>query len=362
MRIADWIAEIYGYRLQVTGYRLQVAGLRVTKMQRIPKTMKALQVTLPRSFEQVEIPVPRISQEQQNWVLVRTAWVSMCGSDMPFFTGKKRYRSYPLAPGAPIHECVGEIVESGSELFRPGDRVLSVPEGDQGLAEFFLAHDSKTLRLAAEIEDPGAACIIQPLSTVLNAMDRLGDIRGRSVAVMGLGSIGLLFCRLAAERRASRIVGIDPCADRCRFAETLGATKTICQTGIEVVHAARVAPAAWDPPDICIEAVGHQMDTLNDCLELVRKRGTVLAFGVPDHPVYALEYEVFFRKNAMLIATVTPDWAEYLPKAQDLFLANSKDLTRFITHRLPIRDAEKAFAMYELHTDGIIKAAIDARF
>ncbi len=45
--------------------------------------------------------------------------------------------------------------------------------------------------------------------------------------------------------------------------------------------------------------------------------GTVLAFGVPDHPVYAMEYETFFRKNAILMATVTPDWAEYLAKARD---------------------------------------------
>ena len=80
----------------------------------------------------------------------------------------------------------------------------------------------------------------------------------------------------------------------------------------------RTSPKEWIPPDICIEAVGHQMDTINDCLELVRKYGTVVAFGVPDHPVYALEYETFFRKNAVLMGTVTPDWAEYLPKARRL--------------------------------------------
>ena len=102
------------------------------------------------------------------------------------------------------------------------------------------------------------------------------------------------------------------------------------------------------------------MDTVNDCLELVEKRGTVMAFGVPDHPVYALEYETFFRKNAVLMATVTPDWAEYLLKAQELYLANSEELSRFATHRMPIRDAEKAFGMYERHEDGIIKAVLDA--
>ena len=284
--------------------------------------MKALQVTRPRLFELKEIPVPQLPAEGEARVLVRTAWVSMCGSDIPFFTGNKRYRSYPLAPGAPMHECVGEVVESTSEKFRPGDAVLSIPEGDQGLAEFFVAQASKTVPLDCDMDDPGAACIIQPLSTVMNAMDRLGDLNGKSVAVMGLGSIGLLFCWLAKRGGARSVVGIDPVRERCRFAETLGATRTICGRGIEAVQMMRASPEEWIPPDICIEAVGHQMDTINDCLELVRKYGTVVAFGVPDHPVYALEYEIFFRKNAMLMGTVTPDWAEYLPKARELFMAN----------------------------------------
>jgi L-iditol 2-dehydrogenase len=284
----------------------------------------------------------------------------MCGSDIPFFNGRKRSRSYPLAPGAPIHECVGEVVESASELFRPGDRVLSIPDGDQGLAEYFLARTARTIKLKADVADFGAACIIQPLSTVMNAMDRMGDIRGKSFAVVGLGSIGLFFCWLAAKKGAHAVIGIDPCAFRCRFAESLGVTSTICRNSIEVVHKARMAPDEWNAPDICVEAVGHQMDTINDCLELVRKRGAVIAFGVPDHTVYALEYETFFRKNAVLMSTVTPEWVEYLSKAQDIFLENTGELLKFVTHRLPIREAEKAFGMYERHEDGIIKAVLDA--
>jgi len=322
--------------------------------------MRALQVVSPRSFKRIEIPVPQLPPDNRDSVLIKTNSVSMCGSDIPFFTGNKRFRPYPMAPGAPIHECVGEVAESASEMFRPGDRVLAIPDGDQGLAEYFVAQASKTISLNPDIGDLGAACIIQPLSTVMNAIDRLGDLRGKSVAVMGLGSIGLMLCWLAQKGGASVVTGIDPYACRCRAAEILGATRTICHRGIEVVHRARAVPNEWNPPDICIEAVGHQMDTINDCLELVRKYGTVVAFGVPDHPVYALEYEIFFRKNAQLIATVTPDWKEYLAKAQEVFQANKDELSRLVTHRLPIRDAEKAFILYERHEDGMIKAALDA--
>jgi threonine dehydrogenase-like Zn-dependent dehydrogenase len=82
---------------------------------------------------------------------------------------------------------------------------------------------------------------------------------------------------------------------------------------------------------------------------------------VPDHPVYALEYETFFRKNAVLMGTVTPDWAEYLPKARELFIANRDELSQLVTHRLSIREAAKAFKMYEQHDDGIVKAVLDVR-
>jgi threonine dehydrogenase-like Zn-dependent dehydrogenase len=60
--------------------------------------MKALQVTRPRLFELKDITTPQFPADGEARVLVRTHWVSMCGSDIPFFTGNKRYRSYPHAP------------------------------------------------------------------------------------------------------------------------------------------------------------------------------------------------------------------------------------------------------------------------
>ena len=322
--------------------------------------MKALQVIQPRSFATVEIPIPHLEASIPGQVLVRTAWVSMCGSDIPFFSGSKRYQSYPLPWGAHVHECVGEVVNSTSDRFKVGDWVVAIPENDQGLAEFFVAQASKGVWLPDELEEKSDFCLIQPLSTVLNAVDRLGDISGRSVAVVGLGSIGLIFCWLLKKRGAGQIIGIDPIDWRCQAAEGLGADKTYLGRSIEVVHLARQYPNQWETPEICIEAVGHQMETLNDLFELIQKQGTVVAFGVPDHLVYAIEFETFFRKNAHLVAAVTPDWQEYLQKSRDLFLKYRDELTPIITHRFPIREAENAFTIYESHQDGILKAVIDA--
>ena len=325
-------------------------------------SMKALQVTRPRTFELVEAPIPDLETVGPNHILVQPRWVSLCGSDIPFFTGSKRFKSYPLAPGAPIHECTGKVIKSTSPLFQPGDQVVAIPEGDRGLAEFFVARSTKSVKLPEELDEQGASCLIQPLSTVINAMDRLGSVDGKSVAIVGLGSIGLFFCWLLKQRGATQITGIDPSSQRCRVAETLGASRTFAYRSMEVLHTVRNGTIQWDLPDICIEAVGHQMDTLNDCLEMVCQRGTVVAFGVPDHPVYAIEYETFFRKNAHLIAVVTPEWSEYLLKARDLFLENRNALERLVTHRLQIQEAAKTFTLYERHEDGILKALIDTTY
>ena len=49
--------------------------------------------------------------------------------------------------------------------------------------------------------------------------------------------------------------------------------------------------------DLVVEMVGHQTETINDCLDLVKRGGTILAFGVPDDNNYNFRYGDFFRQN-----------------------------------------------------------------
>jgi len=322
--------------------------------------MKALQVIQPRTFSKIEVPSPKLSKDSIDQILVSTKWISMCGSDIPFFTGSKRHQAFPLPWGSRVHECVGQVVESKSDRFNEGDWVVAIPEDDQGLAEFYIALGTKAVRLPEELQEKSDCCLIQPLSTVINGVDRLGDIQGKSFVVVGLGSIGLFFCWLLKKRGAGQITGIDPIKERCQMAREFGVDQIYPMRSIEVVHLARQKPDQWSPPEICIEAVGHQTATLNDSFELVQKQGTVLVFGVPDQLVYSIEFEIFFRKNLHLLAVVTPDWQEYLKIAVELYEKYRGELSALITHRFNISDAEEAFELYDQHGDGILKAIIDA--
>lgn len=323
------------------------------------RLMPALQMCRPRTFVPVQVPIPAPDSLPGPAILVRTFCVSLCGSDIPKFTGSKRLFGYPLPPGSSAHECLGQVVESTSDKFAPGDWVIALPEADKGLAQFFVSTDAKAVKLPSDVATEEANTLIQPLCTVVNGFDRLPQVAGKTVVVIGLGSIGLMFTWLL-HREGAHVVGIDPCEWRCELAQGLGAASVYPMRSIELVHAVRQGLSGWETPDIIVEAVGHQTETINDCFELVKRRGTVLAFGVPDQNVYPIEYEIFFRKNAHLIAAVTPDWSAYLLKARDLFLSCRSELRPLITHHFSILEAGRAYTLYEQHADGIVKPLLDA--
>lgn len=113
--------------------------------------MKALQVAQPGSFSLVQVPNSVLDPHKRTNILVHTKWVSMCGSDIPFFFGRKPNLSYPLRSGFPAHECVGQVIRSTSDAFRPGDWVLSMPEESRGLAEYFIAQAEKAVHLSEDL-------------------------------------------------------------------------------------------------------------------------------------------------------------------------------------------------------------------
>jgi threonine dehydrogenase-like Zn-dependent dehydrogenase len=317
--------------------------------------MKALQLVKPRQFQTVEAARPEIGSDQ---ILVRLERVVLCGSDIPKFTGMWRGLQYPLPAGMPVHECVGTVVESRSPRFDVDDLVVAVPRGDQGLAEYYAADASRAIRIPEPLIQSEANLLIQPLSTVIYGLDSLGDIAGCTAIVLGLGPIGLLATWLLGQYGA-RVTGVDPIAWRCDAAHRLGAERTFD------VHSDRLVSlvdqeSTWEPADICVEAVGQQTRTINDCLCLVKHRGLVLALGVPLEPVYPFDYMRFFRQNLHLVASVTPPDETFMIRAADLVARHEQELAFLITHRFGLNRATEAYTLYETRAgDHPLKVLID---
>jgi threonine dehydrogenase-like Zn-dependent dehydrogenase len=318
--------------------------------------MRALQVVKPRQFRVIETARPETGDNQ---ILVRLGKAVLCGSDIPKFTGMWRGLQYPLPPGMPIHECVGVVVDSHSPCFQVGDRVVAVPSGDQGLAEYYVADAIKAVCIPESLVDSDTNLLIQPLSTVVYALDRLSDIAGCTAIVVGLGPIGLLAVWLLSKYGAGRIIGVDPFAWRCEAACSVGAARTF-EIHSDRLVSLTVQDTTWEPADICIEAVGQQTRTINDCLHLVRRCGQVLAMGVPLDPIYPFEFTRFFRQNIHLIGSVTPPDETYMVRAADLIGRYGQELAFLITHRFALDKTAEAFTLYETRTgDHPLKVLID---
>jgi L-iditol 2-dehydrogenase len=317
--------------------------------------MKALQLVKPRQFQTVEIVRPEIGSDQ---ILVRLEKVVLCGSDIPKFTGMWRGLQYPLPPGMPIHECVGVVADSRSPRFQVGDRVVAVPQGDQGLAEYYVADAIKAVHIPEPLIRSEASLLIQPLSTVVYALDRLGDVAGRTAMVVGLGPIGLLATWLLRQYGA-RVVGVDPIAWRCEAAQRLGAER-IFELHSERLLSLVARDDTWEPADICVEAVGQQVRTINDCLYLVKRCGQVLALGIPLEQIYPFDFTRFFRQNIDLIASVTPPDETYMLRAGELAARHDQELALLLTHRFCLDKTAEAYTLYETRAGGHpLKISID---
>jgi len=316
--------------------------------------MWAHQLTAPARLEAVETEEP--GAPEPGFVVARFEAGGICGSDLPSFLGVEDLMTGAShgKPGYPLHELVGEVVVSAAADVPVGARIVGWAAGHLGMAEYFPARAAHVLVLDGDALAPPRATVIQPLSTVLYAVRRLGDVSGARVAIIGQGSIGLLFAHALKAAGAASVTGVDP-VDRRDVASEFGVDEMIWDTG------SRWAAALGDRdrPDIVVEAVGHQAGTLQDAVEAVARGGTVLAFGVPDESHYAFPFARFFRKDGTLLAGVTRDRRNSLAAARDYLHEHAGMLDAYITNVLPVAEAQSAFEIAVKPTAGRLKVVLE---
>ena len=315
--------------------------------------MWAHRLIAPGQFEAVEADEP--GEPRPGRVVVRFEAGGICGSDLPSFLGVRDLLvgASHGKPGYPLHELVGEVEASAAEDLPVGTRVVGWAVGHLGLAEKFAAHADQVTVLGDEFS-PVQATVIQPLCTVLYAVRRLGDIRGARVAVIGQGSIGMLFSYVLKAAGAGHVTGVDP-IDRRDAADAFGVDTMEWSTSSQ--WAASLGDDAR--PDIVVEAVGHQAATLEHAVEAVAHGGTVLAFGVPDETHYAFPFARFFRKDATLLGGITQDRRRSLATARDYLVEHREMLDAYITDVIPVADAQAAFELAVKPTAGRLKVVLE---
>jgi threonine dehydrogenase-like Zn-dependent dehydrogenase len=314
----------------------------------------------PFRFEQVEVDAPDPAALPPGHVLLATHAGAICGSDLPNFRGgvwphpaAEDGWGATRAPGFPMHEIVGEVIASRHDAHSPGDLVVGWASLFDGIAELVVT-DGDGLAPYDTALPATTAVLLQPLACVLYAAEQLGDVSGQTVAVIGQGPIGLLFSHVLAARGARRVTGVDP-VDRSDVAAAFGVDETV------TARAERWAGSLpdGDRPSVVVEAVGHQISTLQPALDAVAPGGQIFYFGVPDDPVYPFDMMTFLRKNLTLRSGVTLERRRVLADAGAYLAGHPALRDSYVTHVHPVADVQAAFSAALAPRPGQLKIAVD---
>jgi L-iditol 2-dehydrogenase len=320
--------------------------------------MWSYRLVAPYTFERTEIPEPSPASLDDGQVLLRFLAAGICGSDLPGFRGTKGRLPGDTGlcaaemNGFPIHEVVGEVLASRHPAHRQGDRVVGWASGFDGLMQRVVA-DGNGLTSYDPGLSPQLAVGLQPLACVLYAVEQLPDLRGRRVAIIGQGSIGLLFSYVAKAAGAEHVTGVDP-IDRDETAKLFGVDTIVRSTSDRWVS--HLKPD--DRSDIVIEAVGHQVATLSHAIEAAAFGGTVLYFGVADDDSYPISMRTMLRNNLTLKSGVTLDRRRVLEAADGFAREHPELLTNYLTHTFRVDEVQAAFELACRPTPERIKIAI----
>ncbi|MDT5180380.1 MAG: hypothetical protein QOJ95_4578 [Mycobacterium sp.] len=320
--------------------------------------MWCYRLVAPYTFERTDIPDKSPESLCDGQVLLRFLAAGVCGSDLPGFRGTQGKLPGDTGAGAaemdgfPVHEIAGEVLASRHPEHRPGDRVVGWASGFDGLMGLVIA-DGNGLVSHDPSLTPGLAIGLQPLACVLYAVEQLPDLAGRRVAVIGQGSIGLLFSYVAKAAGAAHVTGVDP-VDRRDLGAAFGVDTAIRATSDRWIR--HLAPE--DKADVVIEAVGHQVATLGHAIEAAAFGGTVFYFGVTDDDMYPISIRTMLRNNLTLKSGVTLDRRRMLTEADAFARAHPDLLPKYLTHTFGIDEVQSAFEVACRPTPGRVKIAI----
>ncbi|MFF4394733.1 zinc-dependent alcohol dehydrogenase [Streptomyces sp. NPDC001480] len=391
--------------------------------------MKAVTWQGKRDVRVEDVPDPRI--EEPTDAVIRLTSSGLCGSDLHLYEVLTPF----MTPGDILgHEPMGIVEEVGPQVsdLRPGDRVVvpfqiscghcfmcsdglqtqcettQVTSEGMGAALFGYTRlygavpgaqaeylrvphaDYGPIKVPQGPPDDRFVYLSDVLPTAWQAVEYAGIPRGGSVAVLGLGPIGDMACRVARARGAGRVFGVDLVPERLARARRRG-VQTFDLRGFdsekELVEAIRDETEGRGP-DAVIDAVGTEahgsaaarlvqqaaavmprklggplaerfsvdrLAALHTAIEMVRRGGTLSLIGVyggmadPMPMLTLFDKQIQMRMGQANVRRWSGDILPYLTDEDPLGVDD------FATHRVPLSEAPHAYEMFQRKQEGAIK-------
>jgi L-iditol 2-dehydrogenase len=314
--------------------------------------MWSYHVVAPGFVQRVEVPSDQ-GELQEGQVRVRLLVAGLCGSDMPRLNGANGKSASGDFGGAPVHEVVGEVIESASPLFKTSQHVVGTLGRGASLSEVVTCSATTIIAVPAGFDDVEAVAI-QPVSTVIRAAGQFPDIRGRTAAVIGTGPCGLSFCHVLKNRGVGQLSAIDP-VERSDTAAAYGADEFFATTSRDWLSGLD----GGGRPQVVVEAVGHQNETVVDAIRAAGPGGFVFGFGEVTDPEYVIPCrEIYERALTFASGRTNGDWPKVLREGAAYLAAHKQDFASYISHVVPLAEAQRAYSLYARPQSGRLKVAI----
>lgn len=343
--------------------------------------MKALRYQGPETIVYDTMPDPAIHADTD--IVMKMTACGICGSDLHIYRGHGFSKDLGYCVG---HEAIGEVVEVGRAVrkLRSGDRIMlsgavgcgqcrqclagyvtncelgqtgcfglsSALQGCQAEAIRVPFADLHATVIPDGITDEQALMLTDNLPTAWFGCRNADITPGKTVAVVGLGPIGLMAVQSAFAMGASQVFAIDPIAERRAAAERLGALSSDSATAYDVV----VEATRGRKVDCVVECVGRA-DSISLALALAKRNGNVSVIGVAQNNIFDFPLVRSFAKGLTFRiggCSVIDCWPELVPLIQ----GGKLHPEWHVTSRFSLKDGAAAYEAFNGRKEGVLKVVM----
>jgi 2-desacetyl-2-hydroxyethyl bacteriochlorophyllide A dehydrogenase len=320
--------------------------------------MKAIRLTsIGSPLEEQSIEVPRVGQSD---VLIRIRAAGICHSDAHYRAGVSAVTRLPITLG---HEVAGVIEETGSSVtkFKTGDRVclhylvtcgecefcrggheqfcpsaeMIGKHRDGGYAEFIVVPERSVFHLPDEIPFEQGAILMCSSATSLHALNKARFRAGETVAVFGVGGLGVSAIQLALQLGAAKVFAVDINPAKLRLASQFGAVPINARESDPVEQLREMTNGRG--VHVALELVGLPL-TMRQAVQSLGKLGRAALVGLTQQTFEIAPYSDLLNKEAEIIG-VSDHLASEIPLLLELARTRKLDLSHGIIRIIPLEAA-----------------------
>ena len=317
------------------------------------QTMRACVLTAPGQVRVEERPAPVPGPGE---VRVRLAGSGVCHSNLPVWEGREWF-AYPLAPGAPGHEGWGVVdaVGEGVTAVRVGAHVAALSHA--AYATHDVTDAANVVEIPAALGDapfPG-----EPLGCAMNIFARMQVEPGQDVAVVGVGFLGALLCRLAANAGA-RVIAVSRRPFSLDVARQFGAHDLVAMDDHSRIIEDVKQRTGGKFCERVVECTGMQWP-LDLAGELTAERGRLAVAGFHQDGPRQVNMFLWNWRGLDVINAHERDPAVYVDgmrRAVDAVASGRLDPSPLYTHRYALDQLGDALEATRTRPDGFLKALV----